>query len=145
MDVVLEKGHGKDGSPSFPYVRAHPTNYDWREDIEQLAHRIVNRDSFRGHIWINTYHHHPPGAPTTSGAGAIKRRSTCGASAVAGIRYPRSSGTECITCCSVTLTPRTSGGSSGRAKDGAAFSTRSGRLRLRGRQARIQATSTTYT
>jgi hypothetical protein len=63
MAVVLEKGHGKDGSDSFPYVRAHPTNYNWREDIEQLTHSIVNRASFSGRIWINTYHHHPPGPP----------------------------------------------------------------------------------
>jgi hypothetical protein len=63
MAVVLEKGHGKDGSPLFPYVRAHPTNYNWREDIERLTNRLVNREAFRGRIWINTYHHHPPGSP----------------------------------------------------------------------------------
>jgi hypothetical protein len=61
MEVVLEKGHGKDGSDVFPYVRAHPTNYKWREDIEQLTRGIVNRASFKERIWINTYHHHPPG------------------------------------------------------------------------------------
>ncbi len=60
MDIVLEKGRGKDGG-DFPYVRAHPTNYDWREDIEKLTHRIANREAFKGRIWINTYHHHPPG------------------------------------------------------------------------------------
>jgi hypothetical protein len=56
MAIKLEKGHGKDGNPNHPYVRAHPTNYNWREDIERLTHRIVNRESFRGRIWINTYH-----------------------------------------------------------------------------------------
>ena len=61
MAIKLEKGHGKDGNPSFPYVSAHPTNYNWRDDIEQLTHSIVNKESFRGRIWINTYHHHPPG------------------------------------------------------------------------------------
>jgi hypothetical protein len=61
MAVMLEPGHGKDGNPSFPYVREHPTNYDWRQDIELLTHRLVNRDSFRGYIWINTYERHPPG------------------------------------------------------------------------------------
>jgi hypothetical protein len=61
MAIVLEKGHGKDGSPSHPYVKAHPTNYNWRNDIEQLTHKLVNREDFRSHIWINTYHHHPPG------------------------------------------------------------------------------------
>jgi hypothetical protein len=61
MAVMLEPGHGKDGNPSFPYVREHPTNYDWRQDIEPLTHRLVNRDSFRGYIWINTYERHPPG------------------------------------------------------------------------------------
>jgi len=63
MAVVLETGHGKDGNAAFPYVNNHPTNYNWREDIERLTHSIVNRDSFTGRIWINTYHHHPPGAP----------------------------------------------------------------------------------
>ena len=61
MAVILETGHGKDGNANHPYVREHPTNYDWREDIEQLTHRIVNRESFRGYIWINTYERHPPG------------------------------------------------------------------------------------
>jgi hypothetical protein len=61
MAVVLEQGHGKDGNPAFPYVSAHPTNYDWREDIERLTNATVNRASFREQIWINTYHHHPPG------------------------------------------------------------------------------------
>jgi hypothetical protein len=50
MAVVLEKGHGKDGSPLFPYVRNHTTNYNWREDIERLTHRLVNREAFRGRI-----------------------------------------------------------------------------------------------
>jgi hypothetical protein len=63
MDIVLEKGQGKDGDSAFPYVRAHPTNYNWREDIEKHIHGIVNRDSFKERIWINTYHHHPPGGP----------------------------------------------------------------------------------
>jgi hypothetical protein len=61
MAVMLEEGHGKDGNPNHPYVREHPTNYDWRQDIELLTHRIVNRESFRGYIWINTYERHPPG------------------------------------------------------------------------------------
>ena len=44
MDVVLEKGHGKDGSPSHPYVHHHRTNYDWRKgesrlNIADLTHR----------------------------------------------------------------------------------------------------------
>lgn len=63
MDIVLEKGRGKDGDPTFPYVREHPTNYNWREDIEELTHRIVNMEPFKGRIWINTYQHHPPGGP----------------------------------------------------------------------------------
>jgi hypothetical protein len=50
MVSMLEKGHGKDGNPSFPYVREHPTNYDWREDIERLTHGLVNRESFRSRI-----------------------------------------------------------------------------------------------
>jgi hypothetical protein len=61
MAIVLEKGHGKDGDPNHPYVRAHPTNYQWRQDIERLTHGIVNRDAFERRIWINTYFHHPPG------------------------------------------------------------------------------------
>ena len=110
MAIKLEKGHGKDGNPSYPYVHAHPTNYNWRDDIERLTHRIVNREAFRGRIWINTYHHHPPGGPTISGATAIAPHSTCGVSTVAGTRCPGSSGTGSITYCSMTRTPRTSGG-----------------------------------
>ena len=61
MAVILETGHGKDGNANHPYVREHPTNYDWRQDMELLTHRLVNRESFRGYMWINTYERHPPG------------------------------------------------------------------------------------
>jgi hypothetical protein len=59
--VVLKAGQGKDGSPSVPYVRAHPTNYIWRADIERLTDRLVNMDRFYRRIWVNTYFDHPPG------------------------------------------------------------------------------------
>ena len=62
MAIELKKGLGKDGSSVFPYVRNHPTNYNWRPDIERLTHRLVNREAFRGRIWINTYERHPPGS-----------------------------------------------------------------------------------
>jgi len=62
MAIELKQGLGKDGNPTVPYVREHPTNYVWREDIERLTHRLVNREAFERRIWINTYHHHPPGA-----------------------------------------------------------------------------------
>jgi hypothetical protein len=59
--VVLEAGQGKDGNPNVAYVRAHPTNYSWRADIEQLTDRLVNIDPFYTRIWMNTYFDHPPG------------------------------------------------------------------------------------
>lgn len=59
--VVLRPGLGKDGDPNVGYVRDHPTNYVWREDIEKLTARIVNMDPYYRKIWINTYEGHPPG------------------------------------------------------------------------------------
>ncbi|MDP9410799.1 MAG: hypothetical protein M3P70_09895 [Actinomycetota bacterium] len=59
--VVLRKGQGKDGNPSVPYVRDHPTNYVWRADLERLTARLVNMDPFYRRIWVNTYFIHPPG------------------------------------------------------------------------------------
>ena len=58
--VVLKTGLGKDGDSSVDYVREHPTNYDWRDDIEELTSRLVNMDEFYEKIWINTYFEHPP-------------------------------------------------------------------------------------
>src|ERR687898_878725 len=43
MAIELKQGLGKDGSPTIPYVRAHPTNYVWRDDIERLTRGLVNR------------------------------------------------------------------------------------------------------
>jgi predicted chitinase len=59
--VALKGGLGKDGNSSVLYVRQHPTNYEWRDDIEKLTARIVNMDEFYKKIWINTYKGHPPG------------------------------------------------------------------------------------
>lgn len=59
--VVLKGGLGKDGDSSVLYVRRHPTNYDWRADIERLTARLANMDRFYKKIWINTYKGHPPG------------------------------------------------------------------------------------
>lgn len=59
--VVLKPGLGKDGNPNVAYVRQHPTNYDWRDDIEKLTARLVNMEEFYKKIWINTYKGHPPG------------------------------------------------------------------------------------
>jgi predicted chitinase len=59
--VVLKKGLDKDGSPNVAYVREHPTNYDWRPDVEKLTSRLVNMPEFYKKIWINTYFQHPPG------------------------------------------------------------------------------------
>ncbi len=66
--VVLRTGLGKDGNPNVGYVREHPTNYVWRDDIEKLTARLVNMDRFYEKIWINTYREHPPVLPrdTTS-------------------------------------------------------------------------------
>ena len=46
MAIELKQGLGKDGSPTIPYVRAHPTNYVWRDDIERLTRGLVNREAF---------------------------------------------------------------------------------------------------
>ena len=138
MAIELKQGLGKDGSPTIPYVRAHPTNYVWRDDIERLTRGLVNREAFERRI--------PLDPRTPSGVTAIEPRSTCGASGVAGTRYPRGSGTECMTRYSMTLTLRTSGGSSGRAKYGtASTSARGGGISLGGPEPRTWATSTTYT
>ena len=59
--VVLKRGEGKDGNPSFRYVRDHPTNYVWEPRIEKLTKRLVNMDPFHRRIWVNTYFDHPPG------------------------------------------------------------------------------------
>lgn len=59
--VALKTGLGKDGNPAVFYVRQHPTNYDWRDDLESLTARLVNMDGFYKKIWINTYMGHPPG------------------------------------------------------------------------------------
>lgn len=59
--VVLKTGLGKDGDPSASYVRAHPTNYVWRPDLEKLTARLVNLNQFYRKIWVNTYKGHPPG------------------------------------------------------------------------------------
>lgn len=61
--IVLKRGLGKDGNEGVQYVRDHPTNYHWQEDIERLTKRLVNDERFRRKIWINTYFHHPPGRP----------------------------------------------------------------------------------
>ena len=58
--VVLRTGLGKDGNPNVTYVKNHPTNYIWREDIEKLTARLVNMDPYYRKIWINTYKEHPP-------------------------------------------------------------------------------------
>jgi hypothetical protein len=81
--IVLEKGHGKDGDPNHPYVRAHQL---------QLAggHREAHpRDREQGGLRApHLDQHHPPGGKTISGATAKVPHSTCGASAVVGTRYP---------------------------------------------------------
>lgn len=59
--IILKAGLGKDGNPNGVYEKAHPTNYNWRENLELLTDRLVNRPEFYGEIWINTYFQHPPG------------------------------------------------------------------------------------
>jgi hypothetical protein len=59
--VILQPGVGKDGSTAGPYVKAHPTNYNWRPpDVESYLHQLVNLPQFKGKIWANTYFQHPP-------------------------------------------------------------------------------------
>lgn len=43
------------------YCDAHPTNYQWRDDVHRLLVKYLNAPSQRGHISINTYYDHPPG------------------------------------------------------------------------------------
>ena|SRR5215203_4394529 len=120
MAVVLEKGHDKDGSSAFPYVRAHPTNYNWREDIEQLTHRIVNSASFTERIWINTYQNHPPGGPDDF----WRHRDTTSFDVWGfdgrGDPLPKELGDRVFHVLFNDPAPRTSGGRSGRAECGAA-------------------------
>jgi hypothetical protein len=132
MAIVLEKGHGKDDDPNHPYVRAHPTNYNWRDDIEKLTRGTVNRYAFRNRIWINTYHHHPPGGPDDF----WRHRDTTSFDVWGfddrGDPLPKLLGDQVFhTCCSVTQTRQTSGGSCGRAECGAASRAGSS-MRLRG-------------
>ena len=42
------------------YVGAHPTRYNWRAEVEQVARRTVDYYGW-GNCWANTYVDHPPG------------------------------------------------------------------------------------
>ncbi len=57
--IVLKKGLGKDGFAGS-YEKAHPTNYEWREDIGKLAHQVANTPGWARKVWLNTYWWHPP-------------------------------------------------------------------------------------
>lgn len=46
-------GYIGDGS----YIDLYPTRYTWREDIDELARKIIGRFG----VWCNTYVDHPPG------------------------------------------------------------------------------------
>lgn len=41
------------------YIDAHPTRYNWRGDVEQLARSWVEYFGI-GNCWANTYVNHPP-------------------------------------------------------------------------------------
>jgi hypothetical protein len=43
------------------YIDDHPTNFDWREDVEQLINRI--QAQFPWQTYANTYYWHPPYDP----------------------------------------------------------------------------------
>jgi hypothetical protein len=45
------------------YIDDHPTNFDWREDVEQLVNRI--QAQFPWQTYANTYFWHPPYDPPT--------------------------------------------------------------------------------
>jgi hypothetical protein len=60
-EIVLATGLGKDGNTSVQYVWEHPTNYIWRQDVDNLTRKLANMPEFRKKIWINTYKGHPPG------------------------------------------------------------------------------------
>src|SRR5215211_918322 len=61
--IVLRKGLGKDGDPSVPYVRDHPTHYEWVARVSRRAHHLVNAEDFYRRIWVVTYFQHPPAFP----------------------------------------------------------------------------------
>jgi hypothetical protein len=42
---------------SADYLLAHPTRYEWRDDVEKIARRLVDTYS----VSCNTYYQHPPG------------------------------------------------------------------------------------
>lgn len=46
---------------SGPYVRDHPTHYDFRPDVREMIVRYLNHPRLKGKIWICTYRDHPPG------------------------------------------------------------------------------------
>lgn len=59
--IIPRKGLGKDGNPNAVYVRDHPTNYVWREDIRKKVITLMNHPRFKRLIWVVTYFRHPPG------------------------------------------------------------------------------------
>lgn len=59
--LILPRPSSLHDPGSGPYVRAHPTHYNWREDVEQLVIKYLNHPNLKGRIWINTYRDHPPG------------------------------------------------------------------------------------
>lgn len=50
---------GKRHPGSGPYVDAHPTHFNFREDVRGLVDKY--EDEFYGQIYLNTYVGHPPG------------------------------------------------------------------------------------
>ena len=56
-----------EGPRTRSYISDHPTNFDWREDVERLVNRIQKK--FPNQTYANTYYWHPPYSPP-----AITRR-----------------------------------------------------------------------
>ncbi len=56
-----ERSIAEHSAGAGPYVQAHPTHYNFRDDVKRLALKYMNLPRFKGKVWINTYKNHPPG------------------------------------------------------------------------------------
>jgi predicted chitinase len=55
-----ESSVAKHSAGAGPYVQAHPTHYNFQDDVKKLVLKYMNLPRFKGKIWCNTYHEHPP-------------------------------------------------------------------------------------
>ena len=56
-----ERSVAEHSAGAGPYVQAHPTHYNFRDDVKKLILKYMNLPRFKGKVWCNTYKGHPPG------------------------------------------------------------------------------------